>query len=60
MNQNNKTILIITLINVIAFGLAVSPLFEEMNLLRFLIIGFGGVCLICPLLLGWEDKDDEQ
>ena len=60
MSQNNKTSLIITLVNLSAFGLLIFPLFEEMNLLRFLIIGFGGVCLICPLLFGWEDKDDEQ
>lgn len=58
MSQNNKTSLIITLVNLSAFGLLIFPLFEDMNLLRFLIIGFGLICLLIPLMF-WEDKSDD-
>ena len=58
MSQNNKTTLIITLVNLSAFGLLIFPLFEDMNLLRFLIIGFGLICLLIPLMF-WEDKSDD-
>lgn len=58
MSQNNKTALIITLVNLSAFGLLIFPLFEDMNLLRFLIIGFGLICLLIPLMF-WEDKSDD-
>lgn len=58
MSQNNKTLLITTLVNLSAFGLLILPLFEDMNLLRFLFIGFGLICLFIPLML-WEDKSDD-
>lgn len=58
MSQNNKTTLIITLVNLSVFGLLIFPLFENMNLLRFLIIGFGLFCLLIPLMF-WEDKSDD-
>lgn len=58
MSQNNKTILVTTLVNLIILGLAVSPLFEEMNLLRFLLIGFGVICILIPFL-DWDDEDEE-
>lgn len=58
MSQNNKTSLIITLVNLSAFGLLIFPLFKDMNLLRFLIIGFGLICLLIPLMF-WEDKSDD-
>lgn len=58
MSQNNKTSLIITLVNLSAFGLLIFPLFEDMNLLRLLIIGFGLICLLIPLMF-WEDKSDD-
>lgn len=58
MSQNNKTALIITLVNLSTFGLLIFPLFEDMNLLRFLIIGFGLICLLIPLMF-WEDKSDD-
>ena len=57
MSQNNKTSLIITLVNLSAFGLLIFPVFEDMNLLRFLFIGFGLICLFIPLMF-WEDKSD--
>lgn len=58
MSQNNKTSLIITLVNLSAFGFLIFPLFEDMNLFRFLIIGFGLICLLIPLMF-WEDKSDD-
>lgn len=58
MSQNNKTVLIIILVNLSAFGLLIFPLFEDMNLLRLLIIGFGLICLLIPLMF-WEDKSDD-
>lgn len=58
MSQNNKTILVTTLVNLLVFGLAVSPLFEEMNLLRFLLIGFGVICILTPFVY-WNSEDEE-
>ena len=58
MSQNNKTILVTTLVNILLLGLAVSPLFEEMNLLRFLLIGFGVICCLIPLI--YLDNGEED
>lgn len=58
MSQNNKTILATTLINFLIFGLTVSPLFEEMNLLRFLLFGFGVICILTPLMFLDNKSDD--
>lgn len=58
MSQNNKEILVTTLVNLIVFGLTVSPLFEDMNLLRFLFIGFGVICIFIPLM-DWDNEDEE-
>lgn len=60
MSQNNKTILITTLVNYILLGLVISPWFEDMNILSFLIIGFLFVCASTPLIsLGLDDEDDK-
>lgn len=60
MSQNNKTILITTLVNYILLGLVVSPWFEDMNILSFLIIGFLFVCASTPLIsLGLDDENDK-
>ena len=58
MSQNNKSILVSTLVNLSIFGLAMSPLFEDMNLLRFLLIGFGIICFLIPFL-DWDIEDKE-
>ena len=59
MSQNNVTSLIITLVNLSVFGFTISPLFKEMNLLRFLLIGFGAICILSPLITFWEDKNND-
>lgn len=59
MSQNNKSILVTTLVNLFLFGLAVSPLFEDMNLLRFLLIGFGVIWCLSPFIVFYNDKDEE-
>lgn len=61
MSQNNKSTLIITLVNLFVFGLTVSPLFEDMNLLRFLLIGFGVICCLTPIaFLDNNNNEDEE
>ena len=60
MSQNNKSTLIITLVNLFVFGLAVSPLFEDMNLLRFLLIGFGAICIFSPFTIYYNNDDEEK
>ncbi len=59
MSQNNKSILVTTLVYLFIFGLAVSPLFEDMNLLRFLLIGFGAIFIISPLCYFYNNEDEE-
>lgn len=60
MDQNNKSILTSTLVNLSLFGLAVSPLFEDMNLLRFLLIGFGVIFIFAPFSCGDDDEQKEK
>ena len=59
MSQNNVTSLIITLVNLSVFGFTISPLFKEMNLLRFILIGFWSICILSPLITFWEDKNND-
>lgn len=56
MGKDYKYVLVLTIINLLGLGVLVAPWFEEMNLLRFLIIGFLFICLISPLLIA--DKDE--
>ena len=58
MSQNNKDILINTIVNLFVFGLTASPLFEDMNLFRFLLIGFGIICILTPFVY-WNNGDEE-
>lgn len=58
MSHNNKSILAVTLVNIILLLIALSDLFEDMNILRFLIIGFAFISVCCPLLCMDSNKDD--